>query len=304
VSAVHSDVVLHDVVLYDTTLRDGAQREGISLSLGDKLRIIERLDRFGVAFIEGGWPGSNPKDAELFTRAKELRLETAVLCAFGSTRRPGVAAQDDDQVRALCDAGTSVVVSELAGRGNLLSHAEAIGVSLSEGEAREIVRDVKEHEARGYSFEAADGSVALRLLRARPDYRAPFELRDYKVLLGREGARAYAEATVKVEVAGIVRHTAAEGSGPVQALDRALRAALAPLLPAIDSIRLTDYKVRILDGKDGTDATTRVLITSSDGVRSFSTVGASANILEASCVALVEAFEHGLAITPAMERAS
>jgi len=98
-----------DVELYDTTLRDGTQREGISLSCDDKLRIAERLDRLGVAFIEGGWPGSNPKDAELFARARsELALEHAVLAAFGATRRAGVAAADDPQLVALLECGAPV----------------------------------------------------------------------------------------------------------------------------------------------------------------------------------------------------
>ncbi len=511
------------MVIYDTTLRDGTQREGISLSVGDKLRILERLDRLGVSFIEGGFPGSNPKDAELFRRAQDLELSNAVLVAFGSTRRADLAAEDDPSLQALLDAQTSVctifgksstlhveeilatsletnlkmieesvaflrshdrrviydaehffdgfsvnpkyalatldaalrggaeqivlcdtnggslpwqieeatrtvvahvdrmvgihahddtgcavantlaavragachvqgtfngygercgnaclgtvianlelkmgipclrdgaiaelselsrwvaeianlppdehqpyvgrsafahkggvhvaamrkhrssyqhvepelvgnrmrvVVSELSGRANVLSQAEELGIDVPADVARDVLLQIKEDEARGYSFEAADASVAMCIERRRSNYRAPFVVRDYKVLLGREaGGDAYAEATIKVEVAGTLRHTAAEGSGPVQALDRALRKALEPLLPQVQAIRLRDYKVRILDGREGTDATTRVLIESSDGRRDFRTVGASSNIIEASCRALVDAFEYGI----------
>src|SRR5690242_14900691 len=96
------------VEVFDTTLRDGTQREGLSLSAQDKLRIAERLDGLGVHFIEGGWPGSNPKDAEFFARARELKLERSKLVAFGATRRPGVAVADDPSVRALVEAGTQV----------------------------------------------------------------------------------------------------------------------------------------------------------------------------------------------------
>ena len=161
--------------------------------------------------------------------------------------------------------------------------------------AREVLSQIKEDEARGYSFEAAEGLVALCLERRRPGYRPPFVVRDYKVLIGREGdGETYAEATVKVEIAGQLRHTAAAGSGPVLALDRALRKALEPVVPGVRNIRLTDYKVRILDGREGTDATTRVLIESSDGERTWSTVGASPNIIEASCRAIADSFELAL----------
>jgi 2-isopropylmalate synthase len=199
-----------------------------------------------------------------------------------------------------------VVVSELAGRGNVLSQAEELGIEVPPDVAKDVLAQIKEDEARGYSFEAAEATIALCLERRRASYRAPFVVRDYKVLIGRnaEGA-AYAEATIKVEVAGSERHTAAEGSGPVQALDRALRKALEPLLPRVRAIRLSDYKVRILDGREGTDATTRVLIESTDGQRAWSTVGASSNIIEASCRALVDGFEYGLLVAqPALEEAS
>src|SRR5688500_4495644 len=97
------------IVVYDTTLRDGTQGEHVSLSLEDKLRIATRLDEFGIDYIEGGWPGSNPKDSEFFTRARDLRLRHAKLTAFGSTRRANIRAEDDDQLRTLLDAQTPVV---------------------------------------------------------------------------------------------------------------------------------------------------------------------------------------------------
>src|SRR5699024_1450595 len=107
VSATQPDEAFH---VYDTTLRDGAQQEGLNLSVADKLTIAGHLDDLGIGYIEGGWPGSNPKDTEFFARAqRELRLETSTLAAFGSTRRPGVAAADDPLVAALRDSGASVV---------------------------------------------------------------------------------------------------------------------------------------------------------------------------------------------------
>lgn len=514
------------VEIYDTTLRDGTQRAGLSLSCEDKLRIAARLDAFGFSYIEGGWPGSNPKDAEFFARARELPLRHAKLTAFGSTRRVGVAAEDDTNLAALLEAGTPtctivgktwslhvaevlrttldenlalirdsvaflvrhgkeviydaehffdgyaadpayafatieaaaeagasvvvlcdtnggtmpwtieevfraarehlparvrlgfhghddsecavanslaavrggarhvqgtingygercgnanlvsivanleiklgvrclpdgglahltelshyvaemanlapddyapyvgrnafahkggihvaairrnvdsyqhidparvgnrmrVVVSELSGRGNVLSKADELGIEVgSSEEAAEVLREIKENEARGFSYEAAEASVALLLARRSADYVAPFELIDYvSNVEHRAGRGTFAEATVKVRVGDRVEHTAAEGDGPVSALDRALRKALRTAYPEIDRIKLVDYKVRILDGDRATSATTRVLVTSSDGHRHWGTVGASFNIIEASWTALTDAIEYGL----------
>jgi 2-isopropylmalate synthase len=508
------------IQLYDTTLRDGTQREGISLSLDDKLRIALLLDRFGVGFVEAGWPGSNPKDAELFARLREQPLERAVVAAFGSTRRPGVRCEDDASVAALIESGARVctlfgkswrlhvdqvlrttpdenlrmisdtvsyvknlgrrviydaehffdglrenpdyalatlraaagaealvlcdtnggslpwqieegvraalgacpgvvigihahddggcavanslaavragarhvqgtingygercgnanlcaiipdlelkldtrcvpdlsrltelsravaeianlthddhqayvgrsafahkggvhvaamrrnaasyqhvdpacvgnqsraVVSELSGRGNLLSKAEELGLPVEEAAAGALVREIKEGEARGLSFEAAEASVSLVLRRRAAGYRAPFRLVDYKVMVGqREGQPTFAEATVQIAVGDELVHTAATGAGPVAALDAALRKALSPHYPRVERFQLCDYKVRILDGRSGAGATTRVLVDSSDGERRWSTMGASANILEASWHALADSIEYGL----------
>ncbi|AUX22964.1 transferase [Sorangium cellulosum] len=511
------------VDIYDTTLRDGTQREGISLACEDKLQIARHLDAFGLTFIEGGWPGSNPKDAQFFERARDIEWKHAKIVAFGSTRRASLAPEDDPGLRALLAAGTSVctifgksstqhvtavlrttldenlrmieetiaflrahgrrviydaehffdgfaldrayaaetlraaarggaevltlcdtnggsmpwqiaavvaemkaalghplgihahndsecavansiaavragarhvqgtingygercgnanlcaiipnielklgmralpdgglrgltelahyvaevanlapddhmayvgrsafahkggvhvaamrrepasyqhidpalvgnsmrtVVSELSGRGNLLSKAEEFGLEVPTGAEVEVLEQIKEREARGSSFEAAEASVALLLRRSAPGYKPPFRLLDFKVIAGqREGSGAFAEAMIKIAVGDEVVITAAEGAGPVNALDGALRKALAPVYPAVRDIQLVDYKVRILDGRDGTSATTRVLIDSRDAHRQWSTVGASTNIIDASWHALADGIEYGL----------
>lgn len=515
------------IQIYDTTLRDGTQREGISLSCTDKLRIAARLDDLGVAFIEGGWPGSNPKDVEFFARARDIQWQNALVAAFGSTCRVNGGPEDDANILALLDAHTPVctvvgktwtlhvkdvlrttleenlriieislaylaanrkrviydaehffdgykadpsyaletlqaamrggaetlvlcdtnggslpwevaeivrtvranlahpvgihthndgecavanslaaiqagaiqvqgtingygercgnanlcsivadlelkmglpclpegrlerlfevahfvaevanlapdehqayvgksafahkggihvsamrrnsasyqhiepevvgnrsrvVVSELSGRGNLASKAEEFGLQGDAGELilSDILNDIKQLEAKGFSFEAAEASVAMMLQRKQPDYQPPFELIDFLVNVEhRHGRGIFAEAMVKVRVNGEVYHTAAEGNGPVDALDAALRKALLPSYPELAHFRLIDYKVRILDGENGTRSTTRVLIDTQNGAGEWSTVGASSNIIEASWQALADAFEYGLVL--------
>jgi 2-isopropylmalate synthase len=515
---------LRQIEIYDTTLRDGTQREGLSLSCDDKLRIAMRLDALGVAFIEGGWPGSNPKDVEFFEKAADIAWNNAKITAFGSTRRADTKPQDDLNLQALLQAQTEVctlvgktwtlhvtdvlrttleenlrmiedsvrylrendrrviydaehffdgykenrayaldtlraavrggaetvvlcdtnggsmpweiedilrdvaseidcalgihahndsdcavanslaavregavqvqgtingygercgnanlcslipdlelklgitalaennlaelselsrfvaeianlapdehaafvgrsafahkggihvaamrrnadsyqhvdpevvgnemrvVVSELSGKGNLLSKVEQYGLELFDGDqVAGVLSDLKDLEARGFSFEAAEASVAMMIHRSSPDYNAPFELVDYAVMVEhRQGRGTFAEATVKVNVAGEQMHTAAEGNGPVNALDAALRKALTPIYPVFEDFHLVDYKVRILDGIKGTAATTRVLIDTRNGKDRWSTVGASANIIEASWLALADSVEYGL----------
>jgi len=511
------------IQIYDTTLRDGTQREGISLSCEDKLRIAQRLDELGVTFIEGGWPGSNPKDAEFFDCAREITWQRALICAFGATCRVGGSPEDDANIKALLDSGAPVctvvgktwtlhvtdvlrttlddnlrivekslaylrekgrrviydaehffdgyradpayaietlkaaarggaetlvlcdtnggsmpwqvaeviravkaelktplgvhthndsetavanalaavqegaiqvqgtingygercgnanlcsiipalelklgkpclpeghlrtlyevahfvaevanlapdehlayvgksafahkggihvaamrrnafsyqhvvpelvgnqqrvVVSELSGRGNLLSKAEEFG--LAGGDVGGVLSEIKALEARGFSFEAAEASVALMMKRAEPGYRAPFELVDFLVNVEhRTGRGIFSEAMVKVKVDGELLHTAAEGDGPVDALDAALRKALVTRYPDVKELHLVDYKVRILDGASGTAATTRVLVDTQRGTRRWSTVGASTNIIDASWRALADAIEYGLTI--------
>jgi 2-isopropylmalate synthase len=517
------------VQIYDTTLRDGTQREGISLSCDDKLRIAKRLDELGVTFIEGGWPGSNPKDAEFFERAREMTWRRALITAFGSTCRVGGGPEDDANIKALLDSGAPVttvvgktwtlhvtdvlrttlednlrivekslaylkakgrrviydaehffdgyradpayaietlkaaarggaetlvlcdtnggsmpwqiaevvravnaavktplgvhthndsetavanalaavaegaiqvqgtingygercgnanlcsiipalelkmgkrclpeghlptlyevahfvaevanlspdehlpyigksafahkggihvaamrrnaasyqhivpelvgnqqrvVVSELSGRGNLLAKAEEYG--LTAGDVGGVLNEIKALEAKGFSFEAAEASVAMMMKRAEEGYRPPFELVDFLVNVEhRAGRGIFSEAMVKVRVDGEVLHTAADGDGPVDALDNALRKALLPRYPEVKEMHLVDYKVRILDGSNGTGATTRVLVDTNRGSRRWSTVGASTNIIEASWRALVDAVEYGLTVAKEPER--
>ena len=513
-----------DIQIYDTTLRDGTQREGISLSCDDKLAIARKLDDLGVAFIEGGWPGSNPKDAEFFSRARSLSWRHATLTSFGSTCRVGVRPPADQNIKALLESGTSVcalvgktsifhvtevlrttpeenlrlieqsaaylvqqgrrvffdaehffdgytldrtyaletlraaerggaeilvlcdtnggnlpwrvaevvrdvrsqlksrlgihahndtecavanslaavregcvqvqgtmngygercgnanlvsvianlalklntsclpdgklecltetahyvaeianlspdahmayvgksafahkggihvsamrrtsssyqhidpslvgnamriVVSELSGRANLQSKSEEFGVAMEDsGQLGEVLDQIKVLESQGFSFEAAEASVAMMMKRRRGDYVPPFELIDLAVNVEhRSGRGIFAEATVKLKVNGEVIHTAAEGNGPVNALDAAVRKALTPAYPHLASFQLADYKVRILDGSRGTAATTRVLIETRNGTRRWSTVGASPNIIEASWRALADSIEYGL----------
>jgi 2-isopropylmalate synthase len=511
-----------ELCLYDTTLRDGTQREGLSLSLEDKLKIARALDRLGVHYIEGGWPGSNPKDAEFFRRVEREPLARARVAAFGSTRRPGVAPDDDANLRALVeaetpvvtivgkssvlhvervletsraenlrmigesvawlklrgrevvydaehffdgcrldaeyaletlsaaaeagadwivlcdtnggelpevvaervrrvaerlpvplgihphnDAGlalanglaavaagcrqvqgtingygercgnldlvplaatlqlklrrpvlpaealgrltevsryvaaianqdpdahapyvgrsafahkggihvaaiakvpesyqhidpacvgneTRVVVSEVSGRRNVRLRAEALGLAAGEQEGP-VLQRIKDLEHRGYQFEGAEGSFEMLLRRAAPEYRPPFVLEEFTVIVekrGGDGVRA--QATVKLRVGEEVMHTAAEGEGPVNALDRAVRKALLPHYPELSEIHLVDYKVRIVDQHLGTGARPRVIIESARGAERWSTVGCSENILEASWVALCDGLELGL----------
>lgn len=513
------------IQIYDTTLRDGTQSEGFTLSGIDKIRIAKRLDAIGVAFIEGGWPGSNPKDAEFFERARDMEFKHSLIAAFGATCRARGGPEDDANIKALLDSRTPVctifgktwtlhvtevlrttlddnlriieqsvaylrgqgrrviydaehffdgykadpsyaletlqaamrggaemvvlcdtnggtlpweveriirdlkpalalpfgihahndsecavinsliavregavqvqgtingvgercgnanlcsiipdlelkmgyeclpngniarltelshfvmevanltpdehlpfvgksafahkggvhvaamrrsaqsyqhvqpeavgnkmrvVVSDLSGRGNLLSKAEEHGVEVEGEEVLPVLNDIKELEARGFAFEAAEASVAMMLKRQEMHYKPPFELVDYFVNVEhRDGRGTFAEATVKVRVNGEILHTAAEGNGPVNALDLALRKALQPIYPELAGFHLADYKVRILDGENGTAAITRVLIDTQNGSKRWSTVGASGNIIEASWRALADSVEYGLMV--------
>jgi 2-isopropylmalate synthase len=512
------------VEIYDTTLRDGSQGEGINFSVADKLRIAEKLDAFGVHYIEGGWPGSNPKDIEFFAQAKKRKFKNARLAAFGSTRRKDIPVEQDDQVRLLIEAGTPVVtiygktsmlhvkevlrctpdenlgmiadtvrylkdhgkfvvydaehcfdgykldpeyalatwqaaekagadyvvlcdtnggclpdevaaitrvaisklncpvgihthddiglgvanalaalgvganhvqgtingygertgncnltsvipcvalklkkssvpekslsklkelsqfvdemanlrhnprlpwvgsaafshkggthvnavqklaasyehidptlvgnsrtvlVSDLAGRSNIVMKAHELGFKLSNDtpELKTILNQVKELENGGYEYEAAEGSLALLIDRTLKRRESPFQVDTYHVSMRRDAKESICEATVRVRVGTKTYHEVAEGDGPVNALDGALRAALTKSFPRLGKIKLTDYKVRILDSATGTAAKTRVLIESSDGKHEWGTVGVSENIIEASLQALAESMEYAL----------
>jgi 2-isopropylmalate synthase len=516
------------VLLYDTTLRDGTQREGLVLSLADKLRIARLLDAAGFPYVEGGWPGSNPKDVEFFDAARSVTWRTAKIAAFGSTRHRANAAAEDPNLRALLGADTPVVtisgkswllhvtevlganaeenlamigdsvallrdagrevvydaehffdgyradaayalatlraarsagattltlcdtngglltdelsaivratidalpdeevtwgihvhddaglavanslaavqqgvrhvqgtvngygercgnanivtiwanlalktgqptvpggedlrtlgelsrtvaeianiapdahapyvgasafahkggvhgaatvrvrqayqhvdpdlvgnemrlvVSELGGRANTSWLAEQLGHEL-EGviDPRALSSLIKRLEHEGASFEGAPASFELLIRRQSPDYRAPFRVVDFTVLVDqRNGGGVRAEASVKVEVDGELLHTAAEGNGPVNAVDGALRKALVAFYPELDAIHLVDYKVRILDGEAATAARTRVIIESSGPSGAWATVGSHPNIIAASVAALTDSLEYGL----------
>jgi 2-isopropylmalate synthase len=187
------------------------------------------------------------------------------------------------------------LISELSGRGNVLDKASQFGVDVSSTQAREVLNQIKSLEADGFAFESAEASVSVLLQQMRKDYDRPFELIDFMVIVEhRQGRGIVAEATVKVCVGDQTMHTAAEGNGPVSALDAALRKALEGAYPQLKKVRLSDYKVRILDSENGTGASVRVLIDTKNGKRRWSTVGASTNIIEASWRALADAFEYAL----------
>jgi 2-isopropylmalate synthase len=197
--------------------------------------------------------------------------------------------------------GMRVLVTEMAGRASLELKGRELGVDLADQPEAltSAVRKVKELEARGWSFEAADASLEL-LLRREVDGPQrevldipPFELESYRVVLDhRSDGQVVSEATVKVRVAGRRVIATAEGNGPVHALDAALREALSPHLSWLDTVELADYKVRILSGHPGTDAVTRVLVETTDGEREWTTVGVHGNIVEASWLALCDALVH------------
>lgn len=514
---------MQKVALYDTTLRDGTQSPGINLSLADKLRVTKLLDGLGIHVIEGGWPGSNPKDAEYFVGVRKLGLRQAKIAAFGSTRRKGIATKDDENLNALVaakpdvitifgktsslhvesvlrvarkegiamisdsiaflkskkftvyfdcehffdgwkldkaftldclsaaeqagadmiipcdtnggtlpwevqeifealqaeiktplgihahdDSGTGVanslsavragavqvqgtmngygervgnanlctvipdlqlkmgrkvlsskqlsrltavsheiaeianqapprfnpfvgvesfthkggihvsgiqrvksayehvdpalvgnesgvVISDLAGKSNVLFKAKQFRLVVDPDDARlrEVLKQIKVAEHEGYSFEGADASFELFLRMLLAEYRRPFELIKYMTIVGKDSENRI-EAMVKLMVEGVEMHTAASGNGPVNAMDKAFRKALLPHFKSLSRVSLIDYKVRIVDTDSATAAKTRVLITSTDGKREWTTVGASTNIIEASWQALSDAIAYAL----------
>lgn len=522
----------NQLCIYDTTLRDGAQCEGLSLSLEDKLRIAHQLDSLGIPFIEGGWPGANPKDVQFFWRLKEQPLTQAEVVAFCSTRRPGKTAADDEMLQDILSAGTRwvtlfgkswdlhvieglkttldenlamirdtieflrsqgrrviydaehwfdgykhnreyaietlkvaadagaewlvlcdtnggtlpheigqvirgvfeslgtnrsaslqlgihthddsgvavanalaavaegvkmvqgtingygercgnanlcslipnfqlklgydciqdeqlmrltqvsrsiseivnlapddrapfvglsafahkggihvsaveknpltyehlqpekvgncrrIVISDQAGLSNVLAKARTFGIDLDRANpaCRQILEKLKTLESQGYQFEGAEASFEL-LMRSALEQRQPwFEIKGFQVHCDKVGEDCTALATIKLSVNGTNILEAAEGNGPVSALDAALRKALVNFYPAIAHFSLTDYKVRILDGGAGTGAKTRVLVESSNRHQRWTTVGVSTNILDASCQAVVEGLEYGLVL--------
>jgi len=189
-----------------------------------------------------------------------------------------------------------ILISDLAGRSNIVLKARELGYDVQNEtpELKTILARIKELEFQGYEFEAAEGSLALLIRKALRHEHAPFKVDAYHVSMRRDGQTSTCEATVKVRVGEKRAHTVADGDGPVNALDAALRAALVKFFPALEKVRLTDYKVRILDSATGTAAKTRVLLQSTDGTEEWSTVGVSENIVEASLQALVDSIELAL----------
>jgi len=191
-----------------------------------------------------------------------------------------------------------VLVSELSGLSNLVYKYQqsdlGLGLGLEKEDNRKLLDELKELENKGYQFEGAEGSFELRVRKAFYGYQEPFTLDSLKVLIELRNGTVYSEAIIKINVNGKVVHTAAEGNGPVNALDNALRKALEGFYPEISGFQLNDYKVRVLDEKDGTGAAVRVLVESGDGHSSWGTVGVSPNIIEASWEALVDSIAYGL----------
>lgn len=195
-----------------------------------------------------------------------------------------------------------MVVSELAGKASLVQKAASLGIDLSaEGvDIQAILDDIKAREAYGYTYEVADASLALLFMRHLGTYTPAFTLESFRVIVddredtGALAKDAFSEATIKIHV-GESRYVATgEGAGPVGALDNALRMAITESFPEIADLELVDYKVRLPDESEGTDAVTRVTITTSDGWGTYGTVGVSENVIEASWNALVESIEYGL----------
>jgi 2-isopropylmalate synthase len=208
---------------------------------------------------------------------------------------------------ALVGNERTITISDMSGQSNVLAKAEKLGFKLQKGapEVSAILTSVKQLENEGYEFEAAEASFDLLIRKQLGSHRQLFDLHEYHCTYRRSGQGHgdwnKCEATVKISVDGVVEYTVADGDGPVNALDAALRKALRPFFPQIDAIKLQDYKVRIIGSQAGTAARTRVLIVSTDGHNDWGTVGVSDNIIEASWRALVDSFEYKLLRIPAQE---
>ncbi|HNQ66424.1 MAG TPA: alpha-isopropylmalate synthase regulatory domain-containing protein, partial [Smithella sp.] len=190
-----------------------------------------------------------------------------------------------------------VLVSDLAGKSNVEYKAKELGIDLEKNDAvaKKVVHEVKLMEDRGFQFDAADGSLSLLIKKTIGEFVAPFNLETFSVITSRkENNPCLSQATIKISVAGEEELTAAEGNGPVNALDHALRKALTKFYPQIKNMRLVDFKVRTLEGSEGTGAGVRVLVDSTDGEDVWSTIGVSENIIEASWQALVDSIQYKL----------
>jgi 2-isopropylmalate synthase len=188
-----------------------------------------------------------------------------------------------------------LLISELSGKGTVQARAEQRGVQLDEEAAARVVERVKQLEHRGFQFEAADGSFDLLIRKETGDYEPLFRLEAWRAIVEkREDGRVMTEATIKIWVEGERYIRTAEGNGPVNALDRALRSAIGETYPHLRDIELVNFKVRILDETKGTGAITRVLLDASDGTDTWGSIGVSENIIEASWEALVDSLEAGM----------
>ena len=190
-----------------------------------------------------------------------------------------------------------ILVSELSGKSSVLLKAKNLELDLGKEspKTRKILKLIQALEHKGYQFEAADGSFELLMKKALKKYKRFFKLEGFKVIIEkRRDGKVISEATIKVKVNNIQEHTAAEGDGPVNALDNALRKALVEFYPTLSKMHLSDFKVRVLDAKAGTAAKVRVLIQSQDEKDAWSTIGVSENIIEASWQALVDSIEYKL----------
>jgi 2-isopropylmalate synthase len=188
-----------------------------------------------------------------------------------------------------------VLVSELSGTSNILAKARELGIEEEKDKGRSILETLKRMEAMGYQFEAAEASFELLVRRLRGENHRPFKLEGFRIFVDVSGDTMRSEASVRVvDPNGLVEHTASDGNGPVNALDKALRKALLRFYPEIKEIRLIDYKVRVIDAKAATEAPVRVLIRSTDGEMTWTTVGVSGNIIEASLLALIDSIEYKL----------
>lgn len=187
-----------------------------------------------------------------------------------------------------------ILASDLSGKSNIISKAKEFNVDLSDEEIKAITHLVKEKENKGYHYEAADASLELLMLKNRVNYAPLFRTLKFKVITERSDGEDINKALITIEVRGNVAETSHNGNGPIDALNKALREALIKFYPELDKIRLTDFKVRIIDGDKATEATTRVLIESTDGSKTWTTIGVSNDIITASYEALIEGVEYGI----------
>lgn len=188
-----------------------------------------------------------------------------------------------------------VLISDLSGRASIIEKLTELGITADKSDSGLITETVKELESKGYQFEGADASFELLVKRMRGEFEPYFTITGFRLFIDEEDDKFTSEASIKIKNRdGEIEHTASDGDGPVNALDNALRKALSKFFPIIDNIRLSDYKVRVLDEKSATAASVRVLIRSTDGVESWTTVGVSQNVIEASLIALVDSLEYAI----------